>query len=126
MSDKGVRESPKQRFDASVLEFDLSAEAAAIRTEGPSRNGHRQKTFFKGATRTVAIFVVDAGAELPERKIAGFVTIQSIEGEVVVNASGRSYALGPHCLLVLDPDVPHSVRAADPASFLLQVSLMAS
>jgi quercetin dioxygenase-like cupin family protein len=125
MSDKGFRESPRQRFDASVLGFDLLAEAAAIRAEGPSRHGHRQKTLFKGATRTVAIFVVDAGAELPEHKVAGFVTIQSIEGEVVVTASGRTHALGPHCLLVLAPDVPHSVKAAHPASFLLHVSLIA-
>jgi quercetin dioxygenase-like cupin family protein len=126
MSDKRVRESPEQRSGASVLVLDLSAEAAAIRTEGPSRHGHRQKTLFKGATRTVALFVVDVGAELPEHKAAGFVTIQPIEGEVVVTASGRSHARGPHCLLVLAPDVPHSVKAANPASFLLQVSLMAS
>lgn len=124
MSDRRVRESPEHRFDASVLAFDLSAEAASIRSEGPSRNGHRQKTLFKGGTRTVALFVVDAGAELPEHRAAGIVTIQSVEGEVMVTANGRSHALGSHGLLVLAPDVLHSVKAASPASFLLQVSLV--
>jgi quercetin dioxygenase-like cupin family protein len=125
MSDERLREPPESRFDTSSHVFDLRAELAALRAESPGPRGHHQKTLLKQGGRTVALFALDASSGLPEHKAAGTVTIQPIEGEVVVTAEGRTHRLGPHHVLALAPNVRHSVTAERPAAFLLQISLAA-
>lgn len=120
-----LRPAPESRFEASSLVFDLSAEVAAIRAEGPTPHDHRQKTLYKRGNRTIALFAFDAGASLPEHRTAGTVTIQPVEGEIAVMADGRSHRLCVGQVLVLAPAVRHDVRAERSASFLLQVSLAA-
>lgn len=124
MSDERLRTPPVQRFATDHLVFDLYAEAAALEAEqAPNRHGHRQKTLYKCPGRTVALFVLNPGAALPEHSAAGAVTVQAIEGEVEVAAAGESHRLPPGRLLVMAPGVRHDVRAASRAVFLLQVSL---
>lgn len=124
MSDERLRQAPESRFDASCLESDLRAEIASLRAEGSASGGHRQKTILKHGGRTVALFTLDAGSGLPEHMAAGTVTIQPIEGEVTVTVEGRAHRLCPDRVLVLKPDVRHSVAADGPAAFLLQISLV--
>lgn len=125
MSDDRPRAAPAERFAAEHLAFDLHAEAAALEAEQtPKPHGHRQKTLFKNSGRTVALFVLDAGASLAEHATSGIVTVQAIEGELEVTAGGTGYHLQPGRLLVMAPGVRHDVRAASRAVFLLQVSLM--
>lgn len=125
MNGERLRPAPESRFDACSLVFDVAAEANAIRTEGPARHGHRQKTLFRHGSHTVALFVLDAGAQLSEHAAAGIVTIQPVDGEIMVTADGRSQRLCVGHVLVLSPRLAHSVAALRPASFLLQVSLVA-
>ncbi|CAG0973211.1 hypothetical protein PHYC_01361 [Phycisphaerales bacterium] len=128
MSDDRPRAAPAERFAAEHLAFDLHAEAAALEAEQTSKqHGHRQKTLFKNSGRTVALFVLDAGASLAEHATSGIVTVQAIEGELDVTAGGTGgtgYHLRPGMLLVMAPGVRHDVRAASRAVFLLQVSLV--
>jgi quercetin dioxygenase-like cupin family protein len=123
MSDERLRQAPESRFDASCLEFDLRAEIASLRAERSATGGHHQKTLLKQGGRTVALFALDASSGLPEHKAAGTVTIQPIEGEIIVTAEGQSRRLSPHHVLALVPHVRHSVAAERPAAFLLQISL---
>jgi len=124
MSSDRLREHPAERFDADHLSFDLHKEAAAIRAEdAPNTHGHRQKTLYKHARRTIALFVMEEGAEMREHATDGTVTIQAIEGDLLVTASGAENRLKPGGLLVLASGVPHAVRAESDAVFLLQVSL---
>lgn len=123
MSDERLRPNPESRFEPSAHLFDLPAELAALRSEGPAKHGHRQKTLLKLGGRTIALFSLDAGAGLPDHQTAGTVTIQPVEGEIVVTIDGRSHTLGPHQVQVLAPNVRHAVRAERPAAFVLQVSL---
>ncbi len=126
MSDDRLRQAPAERFATDHLVFDLHAEIAALRAEPSSpRHGHRQKTLYKHAGRTVALFVMDAGAVLPEHAAGGTVTVQTIEGSIDVNASGRMHTLRVGMMLVMAPGVRHDVRATASAAFLLQVSLAA-
>lgn len=128
MSDERIREAPVERFDVECLQFDLHAEAEAIRGEArPWRGGHKQKTLFKHATRTVALFVMEPGGSMAEHSTSGTVTIQTVQGaiEVAVGEGGshgvRRMPAGS--LLVLSPGTRHSVRADEASVFLLQVSL---
>lgn len=124
MSDDRARQPPSERFDSPCLMFDLQAEAAAIRQEAtPARQGHRQKALYKHAGRTIALFVMEAGAMLPEHAAAGTVSIQVIEGELSLDLAGRDQALRPGQVLVLQPGTRHDVRATTSAVFLLQISL---
>lgn len=124
MSDERSRAAPSERFAAEHLALDLHAEAAALEAEPtPKKHGHRQKTLFKNSGRTVALFVLDAGAGLAEHATSGIVTVQAIEGEVDVTAGGAEYHLRAGMLLVMAPGVRHDVRAQSRAVFLLQVSL---
>lgn len=128
MGDARMREFPGDRFDASCLRFDLHAEAEAIRREkSPGHQGHRQKALFKHGGRTVALFVMEAGASMSEHSAAGTVSIQSIEGEIEVSVGegGKegTERLGAGSMVILAPGTKHGVRAEDAAVFLLQVSL---
>ena len=136
MSDDRLRTPPVERFAADHLDFDLHAEAAALEAEqAPTRHGHRQKTLYKCPGRTVALFVLNPGAALPEHAAAGAVTVQAIEGEVEVRVVGSGgggggggggvelHRLSPGRLLAMAPGVRHDVRASGRAVFLLQVSL---
>lgn len=124
MSDERERQAPAERFAADALVFDLRAEIAALRAEqGPARHGHRQKTLYKHAGRTVALFVMEAGAHLPEHAADGLVTVQAVEGQIDVGAAGDTRALRAGMMLVLAPGVRHDVRATAGAAFLLHVAL---
>ncbi len=125
MNDQRLRPAPESRFDTPSLVFDLVAEAAAVRAEGPAPHGHRQKALYKNGNRTIALFTLDAGACIPEHRTAGTVTIQPVEGEITVVTDGRLHRLCVGKVLVLAPKVAHDVRAERCASFLLQVSLVA-
>lgn len=126
MTDERPREAPAERFDAPCLGFDLHEEARAIRAEStPAHAGHRQKTLYKRGGRTIALFVMDAGAMLHEHAAAGVVSIQSIEGEIVTTVQGAAHHLRPGQLLTMPPGVRHAVHARMPSAFLLQVSLEA-
>ncbi|MGE4198025.1 MAG: hypothetical protein AB7G11_12980 [Phycisphaerales bacterium] len=130
MSDDRARVAPSERFAVDHLVFDLAAEVAALESEAPKQHGHRQKTLFKSAGRTVALFVLDAGAGLAEHAASGVVTVQAFEGELDVMAGttaaagGTDYHLRPGMLLTMAPGVRHDVRAQTRAVFLLQVSIV--
>ena len=124
MSDERLREAPASRFDAEALVFDLNAELTALRAEGPPKHGHRQKTLFKHAGRTIALFAIEGGGGLPDHKTAGTVSVQAVEGEVNVAAGSTDHRLREGQVLVIAPNVRHSVAAEHPAAFLLQVSLL--
>lgn len=124
MTDERPRTAPSERFAPEHLAFDLHAEAAALEDEPtPKQHGHRQKTLFKNSGRTVALFVLDPGANLAEHATSGIVTVQAIEGDLDVTAGGVDYPLRAGMLVVMAPGVRHDVRAKSRAVFLLQVSL---
>ncbi|HZW09323.1 MAG TPA: cupin domain-containing protein [Phycisphaerales bacterium] len=118
------RTPPAERFDVGSLVLDLAAEVASLRAEpGGARHGHRQKTLYKHGGRTLALFVMEAGAVLPEHAAAGTVSVQPIEGEILMRVAGAESRLAPGHVMVMPPRVRHDVRAETPAAFLLQVSL---
>jgi|GEM_PF-199769 len=126
MNEERLRQPPSDRFAADWLAFDLHAESAALRAEStPAHHGHRQKTLYKDAGRTVALFVMEAGAGFPEHATNGIVTVQVIEGGLSMTVAGVPQQLDAGALLVISPGIRHDVRASSPAVFVLQVSLAA-
>lgn len=60
---------------------------------------------------------------LPEHKVDGEVTLLCLEGEIVLDAHGKSTVLRPNEMAYLEGGVPHAVRANDEAVGLLTILL---
>ncbi len=123
-SDDRLREPPAPRFDFASLVIDMHEQLVSLRSETtPNSHGHRQKTLFKHSDRTIALFAFEPGAVLAEHSANGTVTIEAIEGELLVGVGGEEEVLRPGQVLVMSPGTRHSVAARVQAGFLLQVSL---
>jgi quercetin dioxygenase-like cupin family protein len=119
-----VRTPPAERFSGPIHRFDLAGALRSLRgEEHPSRDGHRQVTIFHRPPVTNVLFSFDAGSRLPEHSAAGLVTIHVIEGRLSVVANDEEHHLETGHILILNPGVPHDVRAAEPAAMLLTVHL---
>ena len=63
--------------------------------------------------------VIRKGRTVPEHRVEGELTIQCIEGKLIVQAHGLNIPLGAGELLFLAGGVPHSVAAEEDSSALL-------
>lgn len=123
-SDERLRPHPADRFAAAQHAFDLRAAARELKAEQVAApKGHRQKTLFRHGKATVALFVFDAGASLPNHKAAGTVTIHVIDGRMRIRTAESEHTFGPGGLLILAPNVEHDVQAIEDSIMLLQVHL---
>lgn len=122
--DDRLRRAPMERFEGPSHAFDLDAVAARLRSEDhPARHGHRQMTIVQREHITHVVFAFEEGGSLPEHKAPGLVTIHVHAGKLRVGEGGRAHELPAGSLLVLDPDVPHSVEALEESVMLLTVHL---
>ncbi len=119
-----LRPPPSERFAGETHAFDLKAALQELRAEDhPARDGHRQVTIFQQSPVTHVLFAFDANGELREHRTHGLVTIHCLEGALSVGAEGGMYTLQAGQLLILRPDVPHDVRAAEASAMLLTVHM---
>ncbi|HEX7123742.1 MAG TPA: cupin domain-containing protein [Gemmatimonadaceae bacterium] len=78
--------------------------------------------FHRGPLRLL-MFTFEAGGHLPEHRAPGYVVIQCVKGELVVEAAGDRHHLRTGAAVVLDPNVPHDVHAMVESEMLLIVCL---
>lgn len=122
--DQRLRRAPGERFEGPSHAFHLDAVAARLRAEDhPARRGHRQMTIFQRDHVTHVVFAFDQGGGLSEHKAPGLVTIQVHAGKLRVVEEGREHEMPAGSVLVLDPDVPHSVEAMEESVMLLTVHM---
>lgn len=67
--------------------------------------------------------VLPKGRSMPEHKVDGELTLQCLEGEIAVDAHGRTTILLPSELVFLAGGEPHAVRAVEDAVALLTILL---
>jgi quercetin dioxygenase-like cupin family protein len=119
-----LRPHPAERFAGTEAFLDLDETFERLAREHHEGNrGHRQMTLFKRGEVTLIAFLFEREGKLLEHSTDGLVTIQVIEGELLVDTPGEQYRLGPHMCLVLSPKLPHSVEAVQPSKMLLTVHL---
>jgi quercetin dioxygenase-like cupin family protein len=122
-----LRESPKMRFGAAENMFDMKDALRKLRHEdSPERAGHKQITLDQYGPVTVVLFAFDEGGALKDHKADGVVTIHAIEGELIVRTDAQEYKLDADMMVMLAPNVRHSVEAAKKSAMLLTVCLMNS
>ena len=119
-----MRQHPTQRFQHEQHPIDLGAVADQLRAEPRSgERAQRQKTLYRRGPVTVALFLVDAGAGLPQHGAEGVVTIHVLDGRLKTSAEGQSHDLAAGQILVLAPGVEHDISAQEPTRMLLTVCL---
>jgi quercetin dioxygenase-like cupin family protein len=119
-----LRTPPTERFAGSKHLFSLSDALAELRAEDhPARGGHHQVTLLQRGPVTQVLFSFEPGGHLQEHSASGLVTIHALEGRVRVEAEGVDHELPAGSVLILDPDVPHDVRASERSAMLLTVHL---
>ena len=74
----------------------------------------------------MVLFAFDEGGSLKDHKAAGVVTIQALEGELTVRTDAQEYKLGPKMMVMLSPNVRHSLEASKTSAVLLTVCLVNS
>jgi len=111
----------QHRISGEELAFQLDREMQIVRdelTNAPARIG---RTIVKDGPLRVTIVGLHAGHELREHTSAGPITIQVLEGSIVVTVAGKPCPLAQHGLIALDGGVPHAVHSEKGAMFLLTV-----
>jgi quercetin dioxygenase-like cupin family protein len=124
VSDERLRTPPSERFAGRRHLVSLAGALAELRAEEhPPRDGHRQFALFHRAPVTQVLFAFEPGGRIQRHSAAGLVTIHVLEGRLSVEAEGADHDMGAGDVLVLDPGVPHDVRAPEAAAMLLTVHL---
>jgi quercetin dioxygenase-like cupin family protein len=119
-----LRPHPDGRFAGQSHVFDLGHALAELRAEShTAQHGHRQVTLFHRKPVTKALFAFDPGGELAEHSANGLVTIHVLEGCLKVRAADEAYELKAGMIVVLSPNVRHSVHAEEASAMLLTVHM---
>ncbi len=104
-----------------VLHFDLLHESNELRKEAFWSRGRNAKTLAKHGDLRVVLEVMKAGQELRQHHADGTVLIQLLQGRVRSSMLDQILELSPGQLLVLDPNLPHNLRALEDSVVLLTI-----
>jgi quercetin dioxygenase-like cupin family protein len=119
-----LRVAPLGRSRRATRLIDIAGALAQLRREsGAVRNGHRQVTLFHRTPVSHVLFAFDHMGTLPRHSVNGVVTIQVLDGRLVVEADGSSHELRTGHMLVLNPNVAHAVHAVGSSVMLLTVDM---
>ena len=123
------RSSPgmERSLDRLVMTFDLAAILADIKREPTWRTAGRNAiALLKQPGLRVVLVALQGGAELASHATDSPITIQGLEGEVVVRVGADEFVLGAGELLSLRPGIEHAVRAPSESAFLLTLASQAA
>jgi quercetin dioxygenase-like cupin family protein len=119
-----LRAHPHERFAATEHVFNVQEALTKLRAESrPTQHGHRQITLFHQTPVTIVLFDFEAGGELREHQANGLVCIQCFEGHITVATPEHSHDLAGGTMVLLRPNVRHSVRTEEASAMLLTVHL---
>lgn len=100
-----------------------SGELIDVRPLGAALRHTRSSTLVRADHLEVFRFVLVAGQTAPDHKASGAVTIQCLEGEVELEAHGRTRTLLPGNLVYLADAEPHAVKALKDSALLVTLLL---
>lgn len=100
--------------------FELGEQIEELRALEPyEREGRTARTLLRTDDLRVVLIVMKEGSRIEEHDTAGTVTVQALDGELVLSMPEREVTLPAGSLLALDSGVEHDVRAAVDSAFLL-------
>jgi quercetin dioxygenase-like cupin family protein len=108
-----------------VLAFTLAEEIRHLRESLGEASSRSARTLVKEGPQgplSMTLVGLKPGGEMREHEARGPVTLQVLEGAVVLETGGKSVALTAGMVAALGPGIRHSVRSADGGIFLLTVT----
>jgi quercetin dioxygenase-like cupin family protein len=121
-SDQRLRPHPNTRLTGPAVHLNLPDLSRALQAEPhPATAGHRQAGLIHHGPLRLLLFAFEPGGRLPEHRAPGHVVIHCLRGELSVEAAASHHRLGDGEVLVLEPNVPHSVMALAESEMLLTV-----
>jgi quercetin dioxygenase-like cupin family protein len=106
-----------------ALNHALPSEPIDVRPLGARLSGEKTAALFKSRDLEVIRLVLPAGRSLPPHQVRGEITIQCLEGRLLVECEGVSSVLDNGHLLFLAGGQRHAVAALEDASALVTLSL---
>lgn len=121
---QSLPEHPEHRLDEPPIQVDVEKVADKLLGEPlPGNRGHRQQVLYRRDRLTIALFLFEQGASLPQHLARGVVSVHVLRGRLNMTAEGQTYDLPAGSMLVLPLGTQHDVRAMEPTRMLLTVSL---
>ncbi|MBL8278115.1 MAG: cupin domain-containing protein [Pelomonas sp.] len=102
-----------------------SGEPWDVKPLGDALAAARTSALFKAENLEVIRLILPAGHVLAPHSVPGEITLQCLEGELVVEAQGQVRRLKAGQLLYLVGGEPHKVAAVQASSALLTIALLA-
>ncbi|MGH6888357.1 MAG: cupin domain-containing protein [Rhizomicrobium sp.] len=90
---------------------------------GPGLREARTAAIIKADHFETIRLIVHAGAEIPQHKVSGEITLHCLEGHVELGVDPTPIALRANEWVYLEGGAPHSVKAIQDSSLLLTIFL---
>jgi quercetin dioxygenase-like cupin family protein len=104
------------------LEFNFVNETARLRSERAYHAGRNAKTLVKHPDFRVVLTVIRAGSRVAAHQAAGRVSVQCLEGHIIMHVPGKTVDLPAGSLVALDRALPHDVEALKDSVFLVTIA----
>jgi quercetin dioxygenase-like cupin family protein len=117
------RVPPRQRFAGNEHVINLDYAFAELPGESTAYQGHMQKTLYRLGPTTTAIFQFEKGGTMDKHAVEGEAIIHVLGGRLSVQTPAGKHELRGGDMLLLNPGVPHDVKAIEPTRMLLTVVL---
>ena len=105
-----------------VLEFNLDDEMRTVRGELAEGHARIARTLVKEGALRVTLIGLSRGGAMHAHHAEAPITIQVLEGGIVLEAGGETRSLAAGALAALDAGVRHAVSSGDGGLFLLTLA----
>ena len=85
----------------------------------PTAQGIASRVLARTAAGNITLFAFDAGEELAEHTAPFDALVISLSGDLILTIGGREVQTTPQSVVLMPANVPHAVRATEPARMLL-------
>lgn len=99
------------------------AEIVDLRPIGPSFRNAKTAAIIKTDHFEAIRLIVRAGAEIPQHKVSGEITLHCLEGHIELGLEPTPITLTANEWIYLEGGVPHSIEAIEDSSLLLTIFL---
>lgn len=115
------REPAAEHRSFPIARLDLEEEVRGMRTS-PHPGAHLGKTLLRTADMRLVLMILRRGVQISEHRAEGSLTIQPLDGRVIVTLLESTFDLGPGQLLAIEHDVSHAITAAEDSAILLTIA----
>ncbi len=110
-------------LDAESVEVNLLSAIQQLRSEASwTQNDRNSITLFKSEGTSILLIALHQGATMRKHSAEGLISLQVLEGKMLLNTNNRSIALTQGEMIVLHKGIPHSIEAIDETIFLLTIA----